>query len=216
MNNNTIASEKINKNQAEEYSQAAMDTLVNARGYDRQDTTAAIKNIDLVSIVQAHGITLKKSGTRHMGLCPFHDEKTPSFFVYPNNSFYCFGCGAGGDAATFIMHLYGCSFPDALERLGIQKTSKPFSPAQTMQINKMKAKRDLVESFRRWEANYSSKLGALICKAHTRLARIKTRTDLDRDGWIYSYLPQWKYHLDILCYGSDQDKYKLFSEVSHG
>ena len=48
-------------------------------------------------------VNLKRSGSNLFGLCPFHGEKTPSFTVYPeNNSFYCFGCGAGGDVITFI------------------------------------------------------------------------------------------------------------------
>ena len=49
-------------------------------------------------------VDLKRTGTNVKGLCPFHNEKTPSFTVFPaTQSFYCFGCGAGGDVITFIM-----------------------------------------------------------------------------------------------------------------
>ena len=47
----------------------------------------AKQNIDLVSVVEGVGIELKKRGTRHVGLCPFHSEKTPSFFIFPDNRF---------------------------------------------------------------------------------------------------------------------------------
>ena len=57
---------------------------------------------DINDVVSTY-VTLKKRGNTYVGLCPFHNEKTPSFTVYPaTQSFYCFGCGAGGDAVTFI------------------------------------------------------------------------------------------------------------------
>lgn len=214
--NHTTTTEKSNKNQAAEYGRAALDTLTKARGYAGQGTSESIKRIDLVDLVQNHGVALKKSGARYIGRCPFHDEKTPSFFVYPNNTFYCFGCGASGDAATFIMKIYGCSFPEALERLGIRKTGKPFSPAQARQINKVKAKRALVESFRAWEADYSTKLGKLIVAAYQCLFRIKTEDDRNKNAWVHSPLSVWEYHLGVLCYGSNEEKYQLFKAVSHG
>ena len=54
---------------------------------------------------------------RYNACCPFHSEKTGSFFVYPNNTFYCFGCQAGGDAITFIRKLHGYKFPEAIKFL---------------------------------------------------------------------------------------------------
>lgn len=61
---------------------------------------------------------LKLSGSRLTGLCPFHQEKTPSFFIYPNNTWFCFGaCSIGGDAITFIMILKGLTFPAAVRYL---------------------------------------------------------------------------------------------------
>ena len=58
---------------------------------------------DIESVIAPY-VVLKKKGSNLVGLCPFHNEKTGSFTVWPNNgSFYCFGCGAGGDAITFLM-----------------------------------------------------------------------------------------------------------------
>ena len=63
-------------------------------------------------------VTLKRAGSNFNGLCPFHSEKTPSFTVFPaTKSFYCFGCGAGGDAITFIMRMENLDYPAALEFL---------------------------------------------------------------------------------------------------
>lgn len=63
-------------------------------------------------------VTLKRSGSNLSGLCPFHSEKTPSFFVSPARStFHCFGCGAGGDVITFVMRAENLDYISALEVL---------------------------------------------------------------------------------------------------
>ncbi len=72
---------------------------------------------DLVDIVSAH-VTLKKRGRKFLGLCPFHNEKTPSFNVDPDRQFWkCFGCGEGGDVFDFVQKIDGLSFPEAAEQL---------------------------------------------------------------------------------------------------
>ncbi len=63
-------------------------------------------------------VTLKRAGSNYNGLCPFHNEKTPSFTVFPSTrTFYCFGCGAGGDAITFVMKNENLDYREALEFL---------------------------------------------------------------------------------------------------
>jgi DNA primase len=79
------------------------------------------QDIDLASVVTDSGVELKRSGTRHVGLCPFHDEKTPSLFIFPDNHFKCFGCGEHGDCIDFVQKLHGLSFKDALKHLGIEQ-----------------------------------------------------------------------------------------------
>ena len=72
---------------------------------------------DLVDIVSRY-VTLKKSGNRLKGLCPFHNEKTPSFSVNPDEMYWkCFGCGEGGDVFKFVEKAEGFSFPEAVEHL---------------------------------------------------------------------------------------------------
>jgi DNA primase len=62
---------------------------------------------------------LKKVGTVVRGLCPFHSENTPSFMVYPNNTWFCFSCGIGGDAINLYMGLNSCGFMEAVKALSI-------------------------------------------------------------------------------------------------
>ena len=76
-------------------------------------------------------VTLKRRGATLVGLCPFHNEKTPSFTVYPaTQSFYCFGCGAGGDAITFLKKIENLDYLDAVktlaQRAGLQMPQEGF------------------------------------------------------------------------------------------
>lgn len=72
---------------------------------------------DIVSLIGEH-VALKRSGAQFKGLCPFHPEKSPSFYVHPANQFFhCFGCQASGDVFTFLMRLEGLQFREALHRL---------------------------------------------------------------------------------------------------
>ena len=72
---------------------------------------------DIETLIGSY-VNLKRAGSNLKGLCPFHSEKTPSFTVYPaENSFYCFGCGVGGDAITFIRKRENLDYPDAVEFL---------------------------------------------------------------------------------------------------
>lgn len=72
---------------------------------------------DIESVISSY-VTLKRTGSNLKGLCPFHSEKTPSFTVYPETqSFYCFGCGAGGDVINFVMRTENLDYVSAIEAL---------------------------------------------------------------------------------------------------
>ena len=72
---------------------------------------------DIESVVSSY-VNMKRRGRNLVGLCPFHGEKTPSFTLYPEtSSFYCFGCGAGGDVITFIKRIENLDYIDAVRFL---------------------------------------------------------------------------------------------------
>ena len=76
-----------------------------------------VRRSDVVDVVGSY-VQLKRKGRLYAGLCPFHNEKTPSFYVYPETqSFYCFGCGAGGDVITFVKKINALSYPEAVKML---------------------------------------------------------------------------------------------------
>ena len=104
-------------------------------GFIPQDKIDEIKSVaDIVSVIGDY-VELKRSGSNYIGLCPFHNEKTPSFSVSPSKGiFHCFGCGVGGDVISFIMQKEGLSYPEAIkflaDKLGIL--------VETNEVNKEK------------------------------------------------------------------------------
>ena len=106
------------------------------------------RDCSLLDLVSSYTSVTRK-GCNYMGLCPFHSEKTPSFCVYQNtNSFYCFGCGVGGDIIQFVMLAENLCYPDAVEflayRMGLQfdgKSSNYLSERKSIfEINRSAAK----------------------------------------------------------------------------
>ncbi len=95
------------------------------------------ERIDIVELVSSY-LPLKRSGANHLGLCPFHSEKTPSFNVNaPRQIFHCFGCGVGDDVFSFLMRMEGLNFPEALRRLaeraGVAIDEQPLTPVEEQQ-----------------------------------------------------------------------------------
>lgn len=83
----------------------------------RESIEEVLMRTDITTLIGGY-VSLKRAGTTLKGLCPFHSEKSPSFTVYPgDNSFYCFGCGKGGDAISFIKEIEHLDYPDAVEFL---------------------------------------------------------------------------------------------------
>ena len=79
-----------------------------------------LERIDIADVV-GQRVPLKPAGHEFKACCPFHDEKTPSFYVSPQKQFYhCFGCGAHGTAIGFVMQYDGLEFPAAIEELRSQ------------------------------------------------------------------------------------------------
>ena len=90
-----------------------------------------LERVDIVSLISTH-VELKPRGSNFLGLCPFHKEKTASFSVNSSRQFYyCFGCGAKGDAIQFLMDYFSLSFVDALKEL-CQKAGVHFPEEQSI------------------------------------------------------------------------------------
>ena len=108
---------------------------------------------DIVDVISGY-VKLQRKGSSYFGLCPFHNEKSPSFSVSPGKQmYYCFGCGAGGNVFTFIMEYENYSFPEALkmlaDRAGITLPEQDYSEeakqkrdlkSAVLEINKIAAK----------------------------------------------------------------------------
>ncbi|NLN90269.1 MAG: DNA primase [candidate division WS1 bacterium] len=91
-------------------------------GRSRRDDSIELNELkeraDIVQLVLSYVPSLKRAGKDWKGLCPFHGEKTPSFYVIPNqNRYYCFGCGASGDAIKFVQEREGLTFVEAADRV---------------------------------------------------------------------------------------------------
>ena len=100
-------------------------------------------------------VTLKKAGANYKGLCPFHDEKTPSFIVSPSKQlFKCFSCGEGGDAVGFIMKHEQMTYPEALKwiakRYGIEVREKE----ETEEEKKESSEREAMFAANQWARDY--------------------------------------------------------------
>ena len=104
-----------------------------------------IKYRNEIESVIAPYVNLKRRGKNLVGLCPFHNEKTPSFTVYPENgSFYCFGCGVGGDVFSFTRLVENLDYIDAVkllaERSGVTLPEDSYDES----MQKLKSREDLI------------------------------------------------------------------------
>ena len=109
---------------------------------------------NIVDIIGGY-VRLQKKGSSYFGLCPFHNEKSPSFSVSPNKQmYYCFGCGAGGNVFTFIMEYENQTFPEAVkilaDRAGIALPEAELTEEQKRERNK----RQLLLEINKMAANY--------------------------------------------------------------
>ena len=175
-----------------------------------------LKDIDLPEIVQTAGVNLKQRGGRFVGLCPFHNDKIPSFFIFPDGHFKCFSCQAYGDAIDFVRKFYDCDFKQALGILGIKPGQPGLSPEQWQKIRRLRHRQQLIKALRRWEIDASNDLGILCRCARRVLGQIETVIDLGRYGAVYHDLEAWQYCLDILIDQDDRAKYKLWKMDWYG
>ncbi len=126
---------------------------------------------DIVDVVSGY-VRLQRKGATYFGLCPFHNEKSPSFSVSAGKQmYYCFGCGAGGNVFTFLMEYESLSFPEALRQLGERAGVEL-------------PKEEEISPQARWEADRKS----VLLEIHKEAARYfyyQLKNERDRTGWEY-------------------------------
>ena len=107
---------------------------------------------DIVDVVGSYVRLTKRSGANYFGLCPFHNERTPSFSVNPSEQFYyCFGCGKGGGVINFIMEIENLPYPDAVanlaQRAGMQMPEDSFDPNAKKRTRMLALNKDAARFF---------------------------------------------------------------------
>ncbi|MGQ9817069.1 MAG: DNA primase [bacterium] len=111
---------------------------------EREKIDEIVRQTDIVSLISQY-VQLKKIGKNYRALCPFHSEKSPSFYVSPDKGiYYCFGCQKGGNAINFLMEYEHLDFPDALKKLaknlGIEiDTTKNLKYKELYEVNEFAA-----------------------------------------------------------------------------
>lgn len=111
-----------------------------------------IARSDIVDVVGSYVRLTKRSGANYFGLCPFHNERTPSFSVNPSEQFYyCFGCGKGGGVINFIMEIENLPYPDAVahlaQRAGMQLPEESFDPNAKKRTRMLALNKDAARFF---------------------------------------------------------------------
>ena len=109
---------------------------------------------DIVDVISGY-VRLQKKGSSYFGLCPFHNEKSPSFSVSPHKQmYYCFGCGAGGNVFTFVQNYENYSFPEAIKHLADRASVSLPEIEYSEETKKKESKRAVLLEINKQAANY--------------------------------------------------------------
>lgn len=118
-------------------------------------TAERIKETANIVDVVSEFVTLRRSGSNFKGLCPFHSEKTPSFYVSPaRGTCHCFGCGKGGDSVSFIMEHEQMTYPEALRWLANKYHIEIRERELTDEEKREQSERESMFIVNEWAANY--------------------------------------------------------------
>ena len=141
---------------------------------------------DISDVISGY-VNLKRRGRNLVGLCPFHSEKTPSFNIYPENgSFYCFGCGTGGDVITFIMKIENLDYIEAVrflaQRAGLEMPENTYDDGMAKMRNRiLEANREAARFY--YKCLYTPQGSAALNYLHSRAL---TDNTIKRFGLGYS------------------------------
>lgn len=153
-------------------------------------------------------VELKKAGVNFKACCPFHEEKYPSFVVNPRKqTFICYGCHERGDVIDFVKKYYGLSFNEALTHLGIKRGK--ISRTKIIEAQNRKQKK---EEWEEWQIITIDKLSMLVRCCRKVLPKMSYR-QFHEYGKIYNGFELWKYWLDIMLNGTNENKLELRKEL---
>ena len=173
-------------------------------------TVEKIKDAANIVDVVSEFVTLKKSGANYKGLCPFHNEKTPSFMVSPaRGTCHCFGCGKGGNAISFIMEHEQMTYPEALRWLAKKYNIEIQERELSAEEKAEQTARESMFIINEWTASYFEKLlheppdGQAIGLQYFRFPRR-----------YHKEVSPWLRHQRPLCIGSNSHKGEIQSGIS--
>jgi len=164
---------------------------------------------DILPIISA-AVALRKQGRSYVGLCPFHDEKTPSFSVSPEKqSFHCFGCAEHGDVIDFIQKSRGVSFKEALSILGIDKGTMPKVDPQR------EHRRQLLKAYERWKRVHYDRLCRKSIRLHKIIMTVEDNPVIPEAlAWKVaeetSKLPKIEHYLDVFLSYDESAIFEIF------
>ena len=171
----------------------------------RGDVETIKERLDVAEVVGGY-VQLEKAGQSFKGRCPFHNEKTPSFFVSPSRqSYYCFGCGAKGDIFTFVEELEGLEFREALkflaDKAGIELEYKKLAPGVQSEKDRIREALEVAAQFfeKRLEENPDAK-NYLASRGLNDESTKKWRIGFAPAEWraLYSYLLQSGFSKEVI------------------
>ena len=128
--------------------------------------------MDATNIVDVVGefVTLRKAGVNYKGLCPFHDDKTPSFMVSPSKQIcHCFACGEGGNAVNFLMKHEQITYPEALRWLAKKYNIEIEERELTDEEKQQQSDRESMFIVNEWAMNYFKEILKTACCTEGRL-----------------------------------------------
>ncbi|MEM9065739.1 MAG: DNA primase [Planctomycetota bacterium] len=146
---------------------------------DNSDRDKVREASDIVRII-GEQLSLKPKGREFIGLCPFHDDHTPSMCVIPHKQiFHCFSCGAGGDVFTFVQKYHGMSFPEAMkflaDRSGIELTPRHRTPDEIQRSQQSKDERERLRAAAAFAESFFRRILAHEQHGHTARALVERR-----------------------------------------
>ena len=173
----------------------------------------SVKEIPIIEVAQHYlPDELHQKGSRWVTRCPFHNEKTPSFFISSSkNRFVCYGCQEHGDSVDLVAKLFNLRPADAARLIakdfGVHIDNQPVSPAAVRKARDAERNREIQTAFNQWcDRTYEA-----LCIPYRAIHKVLLKPEnIERIADLYTTEAVIEYYLDILLRGTDKEKLQLF------